>query len=498
VTSAADNAAGVLTSTALPHKQVLRIVLGMQLAVFLAAMDQTIVAVALLAIGRDLQDFSLAPWVVAGYLIATTVATPIYGNLSDALGRKPLILWSVIMYVIMALGCALAQSMPQLILFRVLQGLGSGGLLSLSQSVVADIAPGPSRGRYQGYLAGTFATAAVFGPLLGGFLTYYLSWRAIFWISLPLGLIGFFVARWAMRDLAFTPRPRRLDYPGILLLAGALICVMVALTLVGQGHSLLGLETFGLLAASGVLFMLLAGQERRSAHPLLPPALFVNSVSVISCLIPALLFFVMIGSTVLLPMAMQSVARIDADAVALRMLPLTLAIPSGAFMGGRFMYKTGRYRESILLGSTLATLALVAIAFLGVEAAFRTGVLMSMMGVGIGMSMPSTLVAAQMSVPRHLIGSMTSVAALSRTLGAAVGITVLTAILFVQLGDLASTGTAISKGTAPQPLLDTLMGAPADTLRGAFQMAFGAASLCTFTSLLLALKLPRELSRVAG
>jgi MFS family permease len=193
----------------LPHAAVLRIVLGLLLAMFLAAIDGTIVSVALLSIGRELQDFSLTPWVAAGYLVAATVATPIYGKLSDSRGRRPLLLFAIGLHVCASVLCALAQSMPQLIVFRIVQGLGAGGLLSLVQAVVADVAPGPQRGRYQGYLAGTFAMAAVAGPVLGGLLTHYISWRAVFWMNVPLGIAAFLLAKRALRSITFEPRPHR-------------------------------------------------------------------------------------------------------------------------------------------------------------------------------------------------------------------------------------------------------------------------------------------------
>lgn len=466
----------------------------MQVAVFLAAMDQTIVAVALLTIGRELDGFALTPWVMAGYLVAATVSTPVYGSLSDAYGRRTLLLSAVVLYVLASVLCAMAQTMPQLIALRILQGLGSGGLLTLSQAVVADIAPGPSRGRYQGYLAGTFATAAVFGPILGGYLTHYLSWRAIFWLNLPLGVVAFFIARWAMRDLKFTPKPHRMDHLGILILTGMISSIMIALTLIGKGASPLSLAPLALAATAFALFRLLAWQQRRASHPLFPADLFANRLSLLCCTIPALTFFVMIGSTVILPMAFESVGRVSADEVAIRMLPLTFSIPAGAFIGGRLMYLTGRYRESVLAGNAIVMLTSFALALLGTEAPWRTATLLVAMGLGMGISMPPVLVAAQMTVPHRLVGVMTATFAVFRTLGGAVGIAVLTAILFSQLGSLTPSGTATGA-----PLLQALTDAPLPLLRDAFQLVFLTAGAVALGGFLLALKLPPDLmSRRAG
>ena len=255
---------------------------------FLAAIDQTIVSVALLSIGRDLKDFSLTPWVIAGSLVASTVATPIYGKISDARGRRPLLLFAIGLHVFASVLCALAQSMPQLVAFRILQGLGGGGLLALAQAVVADIAPGPERGRYQGYLAGTFATAAVAGPMLGGYLTYYISWRAVFWLNVPLGILAFVVVDRMLRPIAFERRPHRVDYLGAALLAGMLSSVMIALTLLGQGRALLSGTTMGLFALGALLLGLLVLQERRAPEPLLPPEIFSNRVAFTCCVVLSL------------------------------------------------------------------------------------------------------------------------------------------------------------------------------------------------------------------
>ena len=495
----------------MPHAQVLRIVLGLLLAMFLAAIDQTIVSVALVSIGRELHDFSLMPWVVAGYLVAATVATPIYGKLSDARGRRPLLLFAIGLHVAASVLCALAQSMPQLVVFRILQGLGGGGLLSLVQAVVADIAPGRQRGRYQGYLAGTFAVAAVAGPVLGGLLTHYISWRAVFWVNVPLGVAAFLLAHRTLRAVAFEPRPHRIDYAGAALLAGMLSSLMVALTLLGQGQALFSTATLGLVGLGSLLLVVLVLQERQAPEPLLPPELFRNRVVVTCCAVLSLQFFVMIGSTVLLPMAMQSLGRADANVVAIRMLPLTLSIPLGAFTAGRVMYKTGRYRASALAGTAIAAIATAGLAWLGTEAVYQTAALMTVFGVGLGLVMPPLLVAAQMAVPQSMIGVVTSTTALFRTLGGAVGIAVLTSILFAGVGASADSPTAIpadspkvasaaspASPAAIKPVLDALTGAPPERLREAFGLVFWTISLIALVALLMAATLPARRLREDG
>lgn len=473
----------------MPPAQARRIVLGLLLAIFLGAIDQTIVSVALLSIGRDLQGFTLIPWVVAGYLVASTVVTPIYGKLSDVHGRRPVLLFAIGLHLVASVMCALAQSMPQLIAFRILQGLGSGGLLALVQAVVADIAPGHERGRYQGYLSGTFAAAAVLGPVLGGYLTHYLSWRAIFWIHLPLASLAFVLAQRALRDERVVRRPHRIDYGGAVLLAGAVGAALIALTRTGQGHAFGSPATLGLLALSALFVAALALQERRASEPLLPPVLLGNPVVRNACLVLALQFFVLIGASVMLPLAMQSIGKAGPDEVALRMLPMSLGIPFGAFNAGRMLFRTARYRGIVLTGSALATAGMAGLAFVSAEPALPTAALMLVLGVGLGLTMPPCLVAAQTAVSHSLVGVTTSMTALFRSMGGAVGSALLTSVLFIQLGAIA---TASTGGATPatSPVLAALAGAQPEDLRLAFRYAFAIAACAAGLSLLAAMRLP--------
>jgi MFS family permease len=200
---------------ALSHEEISRIVLGLMLALFLAAVDQTLISMSLLSMGRDLGGIDLMPWVMSGYLVASTIATPIYGKLSDLYGRWPVMASALVLYFIASMLSAMAQTMPQLIACRVLQGISGGALIGLVQASIADVAPGAQRGRYQAYMSSVFATASIAGPVIGGFITEYLSWRAIFLINLPLGVAAYILARKALARLPSAPRtPRPIDFAG--------------------------------------------------------------------------------------------------------------------------------------------------------------------------------------------------------------------------------------------------------------------------------------------
>jgi EmrB/QacA subfamily drug resistance transporter len=438
--------------------------------------------VSLLTIARELGGVDLMAWVVSGYLVASTVATPLYGKLSDLYGRKRLLTVAILVSLAGSLACALAQTMPQLIAFRALQGLGGGGLLALSQASVADVAPGPERGRYQGYFSGVFAVAAVAGPVLGGYLTHYLSWRAIFWLNLPLAVAALILARRALGKLPHRHARHRIDYPGAILLTAGLSLLLIGLTRIGQGLSWMQMQTLGTFGAAAVLLAACAWQELRAEEPILPPALFANRTVLMCVLALAFQFFVMIGCSVLLPLAMQSLGRATADGVALRMLPLTVAVPLGAFTSGRLLFR-GRGARQIMLAGTLITFAaMVGIQLTPITATLPFAVLMGVLGFGLGLPMPAGLVAAQVAVSPSQIGVATATTAFFRSLGGAIGIAVLTSVL---LSQLRSDPSAVQSARSALAQLGEHPALLADAFGKVFGLAAAAALLATVAVLAL-------------
>jgi MFS family permease len=253
--------------------EVRTVVMGLMLSVFVAAIDQTVVSVALSQISAQLHGFDLLAWVVSGYLVAVAVATPIYGKLGDLYGRRMMLSIALGLFLAASIACALATSMPMLVGARIVQGLGGGGLLALAQATMGDVVSPRERGRYQVYFTITYATASVSGPLLGGFLTHYLSWRWVFWINLPLCLAALFISR---RALALLPVPhvrRPIDYIGAALLSAGLASLMIGVTRIGQGiawNATGNLQLFGL----GLLVLaLFVWQQQSSDEPIVPFAL---------------------------------------------------------------------------------------------------------------------------------------------------------------------------------------------------------------------------------
>lgn len=468
----------------LSHEEITRIVLGLMLALFLAAVDQTLISMSLLAIGRDLGGIDLMPWVMSGYLVASTIATPIYGKLSDLYGRWPVMASALVLYFVACLLASISQTMPQLIACRVFQGVSGGALIGLVQASIADVAPGAQRGRYQAYPSSVFATASIVGPLIGGLLTEYLSWRAIFLVNLPFGLIAFFLARKALARLPVHPRrPLPIDFAGGLLLAAGLGTLMIGLTRLGRSTGWSDPVSLGLFAGGLVILALFGLRERHAPDPLIPLSLLAHPVVRGSMMILFLVFFSMLGQIVLLPLWLQALHGIGLEQVALRMLPFTLATPIGAMVAGRMMVKglsLPRLMATGLLGNSLATLTL---SLASADAGWWVTGVMVLSGFTLGLALPTGLVVIQGSVPRAQMGVATATGALCRTLGGAVGVAMLTAILFASLGIAGSGGAEVLREAVAS-------GATAARLGVSFELTFRVIAVTSAIGMLIAWRMP--------
>lgn len=426
----------------------LRVIWGLALAMFLAALDQTIVAIALYSIARDLHGESLMPWLIGGYLVVATVASPLYGKLSDLYGRWPMLAIAIGIYLVASVASMLAQSMPQLLAFRLLQGLGGGGLIVLVQTVIADLVPPGQRGRYQGYLSGVFATAAVVGPVVGGLLTEFVGWRAVFALNLPLGIAAFLIVRRDLRGLVRRATRRAIDYPGAVLLGICVATLMVGLTRMGQGASPLDSSSLALFTTSVVAGVLLVWREHRAIDPVLPPSLFRNRTVVICCSVIALNFVVMFGCIVLVPLGLQTVGAASVAEVAFLMLPLTLGVPLASFLSGKTMHRHGpRHRMLLVGGSLLCAIGVALLASLPIRPGIGTGIGLGLVGLGVGFTIPASIVATQAAVPLSQLGIATATGGLFRTLGGAIGIAVMSTALFAAVLDGTGTRGTIEAAT---------------------------------------------------
>jgi EmrB/QacA subfamily drug resistance transporter len=417
----------------LSHADVRSVIIGLMLAILLGALDQTIVSVSLPMMAADLQGVDLLAWVVSGYLIAVAVATPIYGKLGDLYGRRVMLSSAITIFLLTSIASALAPSMPFLVAARILQGLGGGGLISVAQAIIADVVAPRDRGRYQGYISAAFAVASVTGPLAGGLLTTYLSWRWVFWINLPLGLVALLSSR---RALALLPVPnvkRPIDFLGAILLIVGLATLLIGITRVGQGAGWLDPLNSKLFAVTAVALLAFYWQERRAAEPIVPLGMFSNRTVNVSCAILFIAFIEIVSLSVLIPLRLQMLTKAGADGSALQLVPLSLAVPCGAYIGGRLMTHMGRYKYLQMFGTLLVPIAILGLAFLAPDATAPTMACMAVTGIGIGLQLPTSTVAVQNAVEHRYVGIATAVSAFCRSLGAAMGIAVLMALLLAAL-----------------------------------------------------------------
>ncbi|MCP8939906.1 MFS transporter [Alsobacter sp. SYSU M60028] len=414
----------------LDHAQIRLIIVGVLMAMFLAALDQTIVATALPTIGRDLGGFELLPWIVTSYLITSTAITPLYGKVSDIVGRRPTLLVGILTFVAGSVACALAPNILSLIAARALQGLGGGGLISLAQTIIADIVAPKERGRYQVYIAGMYTSASLLGPVLGGLFSEHLHWSAIFWINVPLGAVAFAMTNSLLRKLPRHERPHALDVPGALLIMAATSVLMLALSWGGVRYPWGSVPILGLIAAAAVLWVLFGLRLGHADEPLIPLSLFANSVVRHATGAACCAMGVFVGLTIYVPVYLELVAGLSAGSSGLALLPLMVGTVVGATVSGQAMKRIEHYKRSPLIGLSIAIAATMGLALFASR--LPVAGLMALFGclsAGLGTVLPVTTVAVQNAVSIHQMGIATGGVNFFRSLGGAMVVAAFGAIL---------------------------------------------------------------------
>jgi EmrB/QacA subfamily drug resistance transporter len=467
------------------HAQIIRAVTGVLFCIFLSAMDQTVVVPAVPAIAADLNGFGQLAWIVSAYLVTSTAATPIYGKLSDIFGRRALLLPAIAIFGVSSALCALSQTLPELIAARAIQGLGGAGLMSMAQSVIADVISPRERGRYQGYMAGTWASASVSGPIIGGWMTEHLSWHWIFWINLPICAAAYVYSGRALRMLKIVRRPARIDYAGAALLTIAVAAFLTLLSWAGEGQG--GLYLAGAAAASVLGTAALLLQQRLAEDPLLPPRVFANPVIVCGILVGALGSAAMLGATFLLPLFFQLARGAGEAASGAQLVPLLVVSTMGAFAGGQLARRLGKVKGIMLSGLALSTVGFALLATATAITATPVILLeLSIAGLGIGVCMPNSVVVVQNACERRDIGAATGALLLLRSLGSAVGSTLVGAVLAVAFAFFLA-GTKLAgqidlgamRGRGAEPIPPDLLATANTALANGFHIAFAVCALIT-------------------
>lgn len=458
------------------HQQILRVITGIMLCIFLASLDQTVIIPAVPAMAAELNAFGHLSWIVTAYLLTSTAATPIIGKLSDIWGRRALLLPGLALFILASMGCGFAQSLPQLVIARAVQGVGGAALMSMAQAAIADVVAPRERGRYQGYMASMWGVSSIAGPIVGGWVTDHLSWRWIFWANLPIGLVAMYLCNRALRMIRRQPRKVQIDYVGSALLVAGVTALLLMLSWGGVELPWASPEVVAMglvgIAALAALFW----QERRAPEPILPPRLFGNSTFLRGVLIAFFTSLGLFGATFLLPLYFQLVLGFDAETSGLLVMPFLAASVIGAYIGGHVARRIGRTKAIVLSGLGACVGGFVGLTLMTASASLLGVLLVSaLLGVGTGTTMPSVLMQVQNAAERRDVGAATGSLLFLRSMGGAFGSTIVGAVLTsrfnaglaqvglppVDLGALRGDGAAASLGQARA------------ALASGFQLSFG-------------------------
>lgn len=431
----------------------LRIVAGVLICMLLAALDQMIVAPVIPTIGATLGDTHYISWIVSAYFLSSTATTPLYGKISDIHGRRPTLLAAIAIFVVGSIICAAASSMTMLIVGRAVQGLGGGGLMALAQTVIGDLVPPRERGRYSGYIALTWATASIAGPVLGGFIAEHLTWPVIFWLNLPLAGLAVLMSNQALKRLPWMRREHKLDVVGSLLVVTATVLLLLALALGPQekfGWS--SATVLGLVAAGAMLVPVVVWHMLRASEPLVPLEVLGNRVVLLATLSVFFAMAALIGLTVFVPLYLVLVLGQTTSQAGAGLVGYMIGTVVGANFAGRTMARVAHYKRLPLIGLAIASAGLAWVAYrAGSIGYIEFEIVLILVGVTSGQQFPITTVAVQNAVDPRDMGIATGTLAFMRALGSSIGIAAIGAVAAasgIQISDGES--ASLAAGTANQ------------------------------------------------
>lgn len=413
----------------LSHSQIVGVMFGVMAGMFLAALDQSIVGVALPRITSDLGGLEHLAWVVTAYLVASTATTPLWGKISDLYGRKKIFQMAIVIFLIGSILCGVAQNMPQLIGFRALQGIGGGGLMAIALAIIGDVIPPRERGRYQGYFGAVFGVSSVAGPLLGGWLTDAINWRWIFYINLPIGITALVITSMSLK-MPFTRREHTIDYLGAGLVVAAVSSLLLYLNWGGSHWGWTDPRALALFGAAILLTVVFVLVENRAKEPILPMRLFRNEIFSVGNAFGFLSGLAMFGGIIFLPLYFQGVLGMSPTRSGLAMVPMIAGLLSMSILSGFLITKTGRYKVFPAIGAALMIVGLILLSQLAVETPYwQIGIYAFVFGLGLGLTLQTVMVAVQNAVSIRDMGVATSSLTFTRSLGGAIGTAMFGAIL---------------------------------------------------------------------
>ncbi|HEV8570239.1 MAG TPA: MDR family MFS transporter [Actinoplanes sp.] len=435
------------------HRQVITILVGLMMGMFLAALDQTIMATATRTIADDLHGFNLQAWATTAFLITSTISTPLYGKLSDIYGRRGFFLFAIAVFIVGSMLCGLSQNMYELAAFRAIQGIGAGGLMALALTIIGDIVPPRERARYQGYFLAVFGTASVIGPILGGFfagadtILWVDGWRWVFYLNVPIGIAAMIVVARVLH-LPHHRTDHRIDWPGAISLIVGLVPL---LTVAEQGRawgwdSTRAFLCYGIGAIGLVAFVF--AERAYKDEALLPLRLLANRTVAVGATSSTILGMAMFGGLLTVPLYLQIVKGSTPTVAGLQMIPFVVGIMAGSVASGQLIARTGRYRIFPIIGSTLMAIALGLFSLIGADTPlWKTMLIMVLMGLGLGGNMQPMITAVQNAVSPREIGVATSSVTFFRSMGGTLGTAIFLSVLFNVLPSKISTAYQAAQRT---------------------------------------------------